>query len=102
MASGSKKNWFWLIGGATFLLLGGLAIAPHLLGSKRKTTVVVPPPAPPSTTGDIISAINTPPGYDYGVANSQYGRLRGYNFAGLALEQPTNVMPLGFHLNNVL
>lgn len=98
MATSNGKNIFWWVGAAAFLIITSIAVAPRLLGKRVNTvTPTLPVPTPAG-----VKAM-TSPGYDYGVANSQYGHaLRNYNFAGLAIEAPTNVMPLGFHLNNVM
>lgn len=95
MASSSGKHkdgWFYLLGAASILTVIGLAIAPRLLGKKN---AVVTPAAVPA------AAVAAKPAYNFGVANSLYGKSTGYNFAGMALERPNNVLPLGFHLNNV-
>jgi hypothetical protein len=96
MVNLNKGGLLWWVGGLAFLVIGGMAVVPRLLG---KASVVAPAPVPAQK---IIQAVSTPAGMDYGVANSQYGRMRGYNFAGVAMEQPTAAMPLGFHLNNIM
>lgn len=108
MASNNKGGLYYWVGGLAFLIIAGMAVLPRLLG---KAAVVAPPagsdkyPGPtynlPQNYIDAIKGVQTPM-VDYGVANSQYGRLNNYNFAGVAIEQPTTAMPLGFHLNNIM
>jgi hypothetical protein len=101
MASNQKGGLYWWVGALGFLIIAGIAVIPRLLG---KSAVITPPTGVPAVTPSIAASIPgaVPAGYDYGVANSQYGHLRNYNFAGLAIESPSSAMPLGFHLNNIV
>jgi hypothetical protein len=81
----------WILG-AGALIVAGMIILPRLgFGASPKAATPVIPPA----------ALGKP-AQNYSVANAQYGYAPSVNFSGLALEQPTNAMPLGFGLTNIL
>lgn len=101
MAKGkNKEGLLYWIGGLSILVIVGLAVAPRLL-SKKNHSGKHPSSAAGVHPAVIAAALKNKPGYDATIANSQYGNLNGYNFAGMALERPSNVLPLGFHLNNL-
>jgi hypothetical protein len=77
----------WIIGGV--LLIGG-------------AMVVLPMITKPKAVAPIPAGVMNKPAQNFSVANAQYGSIPSVNFAGLALEQPTNAMPLGFGLTNIL
>ena len=99
---GSNKQMFWLIGAGGFLILASIFLMPKIVG---KGKVVGGRPAPGggrAPIGPAIAAAMQKPGFaDYGVANALYGNIPSHNFAGMAVEAPSQVMPLGFHLSNV-
>ncbi len=80
----------WILG-AGALIVVGMIVLPRL---GFGTTKVTPQAIPPAALGK--------PAQNYSVANAQYGSIPSVNFSGLALEQPTNAMPLGFGLTNIL
>ena len=97
--NGKNKSMFYWVGAAGFLILGAIFLMPKITGKGKVVGKGVPKGMP---TGPAIAAALQKPGFaDYGVANSLYGNIPSHNFAGMAVEAPSQTMPLGFHLSNV-
>ncbi len=100
---GNNRNMFWLVGLGGFLILGAIFLGPKIMG-KGKVVGGGPPMGPSGRAplGPAIAGALQKPGFaDYGVANALYGNIPSHNFAGMAVEAPSQTMPLGFHLSNV-
>lgn len=89
--SNGRGNIFLWVGGAALLTVAALFFLPKFMGKPAVAPVPVP-----------AAVVTQKPAQNFAVANAQYGYVPDMNFAGLAIEGPTNAMPLGFHLNNIV